>query len=160
MTNAHKKKAAIMLITFFIALGVFLVAGLAAAKYTGNTHPDYYLASSRVHPALIGFSAFATANSGYMFLGFIGYTYLTGLSAMWLLFGWFLGDLCASFVVHPRFKEASMRNKALSYAGILSYWHGDNNKNLQRLIGILSLVFLLTYASAQFLAGTTLLYSL
>lgn len=149
-----------MLITFISVLVVFLFIGLIASRYTTNTHADYYLASSRVHPALVGISAFASANSGYMFMGFIGYTYVTGLSSVWLILGWFFGDLFISFFVHPRFKEASTRNQALTYAGILSYWHGDNNKNLQRLIGVISIIFLLTYASAQFIAGSKAFYVL
>lgn len=149
-----------MVIAFLLFLLFFLGIGFFAAKKSRNTPEDYYLASAQVSPALVGLSAFASANSGYVFIGFIGYTYATGLSAMWLVFGWVFGDLLASFFVHVRMKQAAMRNKALSYACILSDWDGDTNKTLERLIGLISLVFLLTYASAQFMAGSKALYAI
>ncbi|MGB0454067.1 MAG: hypothetical protein ACPGJV_10170 [Bacteriovoracaceae bacterium] len=33
-------------------------------------------------------SAIATSNSGYMFIGMIGYTYTSGLQSIWLMVGW------------------------------------------------------------------------
>ena len=37
-----------------------------------------------MHPALAALSAVSTWNSGYMFIGFIGFTYAVGYSAIWI----------------------------------------------------------------------------
>lgn len=41
---------------------------------------------------LAGLSAVATNNSGYMFIGLMGYTYVVGLLSVWLMIGWITGD--------------------------------------------------------------------
>ncbi|MFO7495109.1 MAG: hypothetical protein R6X05_05685, partial [Desulfobacterales bacterium] len=66
-----------------------------------------YLASSNIRPSLAGLSAVATNNSGYMFIGVIGFTYVTGLAAMWLMVGWILGDFLASLFIHRRLREVT-----------------------------------------------------
>jgi sodium/proline symporter len=40
-----------------------------------NTPADYLIASGNVKPWLVALSAVATNNSGYMFIGMIGYKY-------------------------------------------------------------------------------------
>ena len=140
--------------SFLFFLGVFVVIGLSSVRQSKPTKQDYYLASSTVHPALVGLSAVATNNSGYMFIGVIGYTYATGLASIWIMFGWILGDFLASVFVHQRLRKATQHCDEVSYAGVLSNWYGGKHDSLQRLIGIVSLVFLLAYASAQLVAGS------
>ncbi len=79
-------------LSFAAFLVVFLAIGVSSARRASGTRKDYYLASASVSPALVGLSAVATNNSGYMFIGVIGYTYATGLPAIWLMLGWILGD--------------------------------------------------------------------
>ena len=95
-----------------------------------------------------------------MFIGAIGYTYVTGLASVWLMIGWITGDFMASLYVHKRLRKAAERSNASSYAGILSNWWGvdkdskEHFTTLRRLAAIITLLFLLTYASAQLLAGS------
>lgn len=143
-----------MLVSFILFLLGFTLIGLSTYWQSKSTRHDYYLASSDVRPWLVGLSAVATNNSGYMFIGVIGYTYATGLAALWLMFGWILGDFLGSMFIHSRLREATARSDEVSYAGVLSSWHGTRQPALQRLIGLTSLIFLLAYASAQFVAGS------
>ena len=140
---------------------MFVAIGVSSARKSRGTRQDYYLASSSVSPALVGLSAVATNNSGYMFIGVIGYTYATGLASIWLMSGWIAGDFLASTFVHRRLRTATESSGEVSYAGVLSNWY-DNGKqdNLQRIIGLISLIFLLAYASAQLVAGSKALHVL
>ncbi|RLT88055.1 MULTISPECIES: sodium/proline symporter [unclassified Ketobacter] len=143
-----------MVASFLFFLGLFVAIGLSSVLSSRQTKQDYYLASSSVSPALVGLSAVATNNSGYMFIGVIGYTYATGLAAIWIMVGWILGDFLASIYVHRRLRKATEASGEVSYAGVLSNWYGGRHDSLQRLIGLVSLVFLLAYASAQLVAGS------
>ncbi len=111
-------------------------------------------------PLLVGLSAVATNNSGYMFIGVIGYTYATGLASIWLMIGWIAGDYLASIFIHSRLHAATLRSREVSYAGLLSNWHGDHKPGLQRVAALISLFFLLAYASAQLVAGSKALHVL
>ena len=149
-----------MIISFIFFLLAFVAIGLLSTRKSRGTKADYYLASGSVKPWLVGLSAVATNNSGYMFIGVIGYTYATGLASIWLMIGWILGDFLASLFVHSRLHEATSRSNEVSYAGILSNWYSDNHGKLQRLIALISLAFLLAYASAQLVAGSKALHVL
>jgi SSS family transporter len=149
-----------MVYSFIGFLLLFTLIGVSSAWRSRGTKEDYYLASESVRPGLVGLSAVATNNSGYMFIGVIGYTYATGLASVWLMVGWIAGDFLASLYVHRRLKNATSACGEVSYAGVLSNWYGQKHSFLQRLIGIISLMFLLTYASAQLVAGGKALYAL
>ncbi len=149
-----------MLISFLFFLGIFTLIGILSAKQSKGTKKDYYLASSDVKPWLVGLSAVATNNSGYMFIGVIGYTYATGLPSIWLMIGWILGDFLASLFIHKRLRIATENSHELSYAGVLSNWYGQDFRYLKIIIGLISIVFLCTYASAQLLAGSKALHVL
>ncbi|MDX2465463.1 MAG: sodium/proline symporter, partial [Porticoccus sp.] len=149
-----------MIISFVLFLVLFTLIGISSTLKSRNTKEDYYLASASIKPWLVGLSAVATNNSGYMFIGVIGYTYVTGLASIWLMIGWIAGDFLASLYIHARLNKATTESGEVSYAGVLSHWHGENNDWLQRVIGVLSLCFLLVYASAQLVAGSKALHVL
>lgn len=143
-----------MVWSFLAFLTVFVVIGVSSVLHSRGTKQDYYLASNDVPASLVGLSAVATNNSGYMFIGVIGYTYMTGLAAVWLMVAWLLGDYLASTFIHARLRHATVKNAESSYAGVLGNWYGQKDRALQRLVALLSLVFLMAYAGAQLVAGS------
>ncbi len=147
-------------LSFLGFLLIFAGVGLSSIFKSRGTMRDYYLADRTVKPWLVGLSAVATNNSGYMFIGVIGYTYATGLASIWLMIGWIAGDFLASLFVHSRLRSATGDTNQVSYAGVLSHWYGDRQLRLQRLIGLISLLFLMAYASAQLVAGGKALHVL
>jgi SSS family transporter len=146
-------------ISFLIFLSAFVLIGVSSMRHATGQREDYYLASSTVPPWLVGLSAMATNNSGYMFIGVIGYTYATGLAAIWLMVGWITGDFLASLYVHKRLRDATEISSEASYGAVLSHWYSRSNA-LQKLIGLISVVFLMAYASAQLVAGGKALHAL
>jgi Na+/proline symporter len=149
-----------MIVTFVIFLAAFLFIGLASVFSSRKTKQDYYLASSSVSPLMVGLSAVATNNSGFMFIGVIGYTYATGLASIWLMLGWIVGDFLSSTFIHSRLRVATQKTGEASFAGVLSCWNGGQNRTLQAIIGGISLLFMLAYASAQLVAGGKALHVL
>ncbi|PCO05663.1 sodium/proline symporter [Microbulbifer flavimaris] len=149
-----------MLASFLFFLAMFAAIGVSSYLKSRGTKQDYYLASRDVSPFLVGLSAVATNNSGYMFIGVIGYTYATGLASVWLMVGWILGDFLGSLWVHKSLCRATHKTGESSYAGVISCWTGPRFVYWQRLAGVLSLIFLLAYASAQLVAGSKALYVL
>ncbi|MCB1650034.1 MAG: sodium/proline symporter [Pseudomonadales bacterium] len=144
-----------MLASFITCLLLFVAIGVSAARKSRGTSRDYYLAEQSVPPSLVGLSAVATNNSGYMFIGAIGYTYAVGLASVWLMVGWIAGDFLASLFVHHKLREAAAETTQSSYAGILSHWEGRQHFNtLRRTAALITLLFLLAYASAQLVAGS------
>ncbi|MDF1663967.1 MAG: sodium/proline symporter, partial [Planctomycetota bacterium] len=143
-----------MIITSFIAfLILFVIIGAASTTKSDKSHGDYLLAGRKVSPLLVGLSAMATNNSGYMFIGAIGYTYLDGLESIWVMFAWMAGDFLASFFIHKKMRVISQERKSLSFGSLVSTWDGHNFKYVRILAGIITVFFLGAYAAAQFKAG-------
>lgn len=141
------------LLAFALCLLLFVGVGLASMWKAKRTSEDYYLASQSVRPWLAGLSAVATNNSGYMFIGVIGFTYTTGLAAIWLMVGWILGDFLASLFVHRRLREATGATGEVSFAAVVALWAGKDFRIWRIIAAILSVVFLGAYATAQVAAG-------
>ncbi len=139
--------------SFIFFLLLFLGVGLASAFAAKGTRQDYYLAGSSVPPWLVALSAVATNNSGYMFIGVIGYTYVTGLASIWLMIGWILGDFLASLFIHRKLREATGETHEASFAGVMAAWHGRKFTMWRRVAAIVMIIFLGAYAAAQISAG-------
>lgn len=138
---------------------MFALVGISSARRARGTREDYYLASQDVSPFAAGLSAVATNNSGYMFIGVIGYTYSTGLAAIWLMFGWIAGDLIASLLIHRRVREVAQATGETTYVALLSGWYGTRFRWVRRVAALLTIVFLGAYAAAQMDAGGKALHA-
>lgn len=143
-----------MIASFVFFLILFLAVGLLSARFRKNTRHDYYLAGLSIPPWLVGLSAMATNLSGYMFIGLIGFTYHTGLSSIWLMFGWIIGDLLVSIFIHKPLREQTESQNQLSYAGVLACWDGQKFRLVQKIAAVMLIFLLMSYASAQMLAGS------
>ncbi|MEM0951912.1 MAG: sodium/proline symporter [Cyanobacteria bacterium P01_H01_bin.74] len=149
-----------IIISFLLFLLFFVVIGVLSSLKNKHTTDDYLLAGQNVKPWLVALSAVATNNSGYMFIGMIGYTYTMGISSVWMMIGWVLGDLLASGFIHKRLRIASARENVLSFSSVLSNWHGTDFKWLRLLGGLITIGFLGAYAAAQLNAGSKALHVL
>ena len=149
-----------ILASFLGFMLLFVVIGGLSYLQRKKTAEDYLVANRSMAPWLVGLSAVATNNSGYMFTGMIGFTYSTGLSSIWLMIGWIVGDLAASFSIMKRLKQTAEQRDLHSFGGLLADWHGMGFNKLRRISGLLILVFLGAYAAAQFNAGSKALHVL
>jgi SSS family transporter len=141
-----------MILSFLIILLVIALVGLSAGRLSKPNKADYYLAGKSLSPWIVGLSAMATNNSGYMFIGLIGFTYLVGLPSIWLMIGWIMGDFLISRTVHKKINEAATINSNVTYASVIGAW-SKQGQFITKFIGLLSLIFLIIYASAQFVSG-------
>lgn len=146
--------------SFLGFLFLFLLVGLASFLRSKNVKEDYYLASKEVSPMFVGLSAVATNNSGYMFIGVIGYTYAVGLASIWLMIGWIAGDFLASLYVHRQLRISTEETGELTFSGVLSSWGGTNFKYLRFIAALVTVIFLGAYAAAQLSAGGKALHAI
>lgn len=136
---------------FALALAGFLAVGLAAALRQQRSTEDYYLAGRAQPPWLVGLSAVATNNSGYMFIGVIGFTYAAPADALFLMLGWLTGDLLATRRVHGALARRAREEGARSYLALLL--PPAASPKLARFFALLTLLFMVSYCAAQLLAG-------
>ena len=146
--------------SFLFFLLIFASIGLASIRKSTRSLSDYLLAGQQTAPWLVALSAVASNNSGYMFIGMIGYTYTIGLASIWLMVGWIVGDFLSSLFVHGRLRQATEKEHALSFAEVLSTWGNVHYSKLRILGALITILFLGTYAGAQLNAGSKALHVL
>ena len=142
-----------LIASFLLFLLIFIGIGVASTLKSDNSNADYLLAGRSVSPWLVGFSAMATNNSGYMFIGAIGYTYAKGLESIWVMFAWMFGDFLASLFIHRKMRAVSEERHSLSFGTLVARWDGHSFRFVQIFAGLITVLFLGAYAAAQFKAG-------
>ena len=146
--------------SFIFFMLIFLLVGFSSVLVRKKQSSDYLLAGRSLPPSLAGLSAVATNNSGYMFIGMIGFTYTTGLGAVWLMVGWIFGDFLISLLVHRRLRRATGEFDSLTYPSLLANWYGQNHRWVRILAALISVIFLGIYSAAQLSAGSKALHVL
>ncbi len=146
--------------SFLGFLVIFILIGVSSVIKSEKSNSDYLLAGHGISPWLAALSAVATNNSGYMFIGLIGFTYTAGLQSVWLMFGWILGDYVISNFVHKKLRENTEKKNLLSFGGVMSRWYGGEFSKLRKIVGLVTFIFLGIYAAAQFKAGSKALHVL
>ena len=149
----------------FVLFSLALVGVGVAASIKRKANPeDYLLAGRGVHPVLTGLSAVSTNHSGFMFIGLVGFTYTSGVQAVWLMLGWMLGDVVAWSGLNQRVRRYSEQHGVMSLPALLGVYTDEGQPRQDRalvvLAGWLTLIFLCGYAAAQLKAASTALYAL
>lgn len=150
-----------MLGAFLVSLMVFLGIGVWSSTASQGTTEDYLVAGRSIPPWLTALSSVATNNSGFMFIGMIGFTYREGFSALWMAAAWVMGDALAWWWVHPRVRRYAERVDAVSVPRLLgTHPDGTSSRSVTALAAALTFLFLGGYAAAQLQAGGTALHEL
>ena len=143
-------------LSFILFLLLFTGVGIYSASRQQHTTTDYLLASRNVNPWLMGLSAFATAHSGGMFISIIGWTYTVGISSVWLLVGWFVGDYLAWFVIHKPLRIVSEETNSETIGAFLAQKQRYNA--IAAVSALITIAFLGAAAAAQLLAASKALH--
>jgi len=147
--------------SFAVFLLGFTLIGAFSAREKQDSSEDYLVASRNVSPWLVALSAVSTNNSGYMFIGLIGFAFRSGVQAVWVQVGWILGDYLTWLWVHKRVRAQSEEVDANSVPGLLAMnAKGHMKRPIAIAAGILTFLFLGGYAAAQLKAGSTTLHAL
>ncbi len=147
-------------ISFLFFLGLFTIIGIYSAVHKQSTTEDYLLAGRGINPYFAALSAVATNNSGFMFIGMIGYTYTTGISSMWIMVGWILGDYFSWRWVYRRLRIQSEMRQVHTVPSYLAHTSNGTSRAVVIISAIITFLFLGVYAAAQLNAGSRALHSL
>ena len=141
--------------SFLLFMFAFAGIGLASMWVKEDTTDDYLVAGRGMHPALAALSAVSTWNSGYMFIGFIGFTFTMGYSIMWIGLGSMVGQIVAWVWLYKFIQQSANERGVRSLSSLVSQVTGSPEA---KLAAMLSIIFLAVYAAAQLTSGGKALY--
>jgi sodium/proline symporter len=135
----------------------FTLAATFFAAYLGRKHSAKSgegLAGEKLNKWLIGLSAGATANSGFVVTGAVGLGYMYGMQWVMLPLAWLLGDIIFWRFFPAKINEFGRVSGATTISEILT--HGQTGpwaKALSVLTALVIVVCLGGYTTAQWIAG-------
>ena len=145
----------ILVASFSLFMCAFAGIGLASMLVKEDTTDDYLVAGRGMHPALAALSAVSTWNSGYMFIGFIGFTFTMGYSIIWIGFGSLIGQIVAWIWLYKFIQQSANERGIRSLSSLVSEVTGSPEA---KLAAVFSVLFLSVYAAAQLTSGGKALY--
>ena len=145
----------VLVASFLLFMCAFAGIGLASMWVKEDTTDDYLVAGRGMHPALAALSAVSTWNSGYMFIGFIGFTYTMGYSIIWIGLGSMIGQIVAWVWLYKFIQQSAKERDVRSLSSLVSNVTGSPEA---KLAAVLSVLFLAVYAAAQLTSGGKALY--
>ena len=145
----------LLVASFTLFMCAFAGIGLASMLVKEDTTDDYLVAGRGMHPALAALSAVSTWNSGYMFIGFIGFTFTMGYSIIWIGFGSLIGQIVAWIWLYKFIQQSANERGIRSLSSLVSDVTGSPEA---KLAAVLSVLFLSVYAAAQLTSGGKALY--
>ena len=145
----------VLVASFLLFMCAFAGIGLASMWVKEDTTDDYLVAGRGMHPALAALSAVSTWNSGYMFIGFIGFTFTMGYSIIWIGLGSMIGQIVAWIWLYKFIQQSANERGVRSLSSLVSDVTGSPEAKLAALFSVL---FLSVYAAAQLTSGGKALY--
>ena len=134
----------------FIVYSLGIVAfGLYSTKLRKKTTDDFVLASRELGPWASSLSASASAESGWVMLGLVGFAYTNGISALWILIGIAFGYLFNWYVIAERLRKATLECGAVTLPQYIAHRFGKNSLSLRIIPAIIITVAMLGYVAAQ-----------
>lgn len=134
---------------------VIYVGFIGAKRIKGLS--DFAVASESMGPIALGLAFAATFFSAATFLGYVGFAYAWGASALWIFLAIFGGSTLGFIVIAKGVRDSNTSIKALS----LPDWLGEMYKSdaLRAIVSVIILIQLF-YVAGQLSAGGTLLSGL
>lgn len=140
-------------VTFIAFLLLFILVGIYSATRKQNTTTDYLLGSRNINPWLTALSAMATGQSGFLFIGQVGFAYKLGISSLWLTIGWLIGDYLAWYFIFKRLRQISEETASDTFSSFLSQ-NIKGSRAIAVISALITIAFLGSYAAAQLVAGS------
>jgi sodium/proline symporter len=140
-------------VSFTIYTLLIVAVGVYSARFARRSDEDYFLAGRALGPWVAALSACASGSSGWVTMGLVGFGYIHGLRALWLVPGVVLGIMFNWFVLAGRMRDRAADTGALTIPDLMAF-HFNERRPILRILSvvvILSAMFL--YVAAQFAAA-------
>lgn len=142
---------AISFLCYTVAIGLL---GLASVRYSSESRADFLVADRGLGAWVAGLSSAASAESGWVTLGLVGYAFNTGIAALWVVPGTVAAFLFNWFVVSPRLRRAASECEAITLTDVIVSPYDRTTANRIRSVSIVvTLLMLVLYGAAQFSAA-------
>ena len=142
---------------FALTLVATLVVSILGRRHESRRGQDG-LSSQRLNRWLVGLSAGATANSGFVVTGAVGLGYVGGIKWLFLPIAWLAGDIVFWLIFPGKINRIGAEAKATTLTDLIVFdLPPEAGRRIKLVIGVILLTCLSGYVSAQWVAGAKFL---
>lgn len=143
------QEATIILVTLVAYKVVMILIGLWAAS-RNRSEADFFLGGRGLGPFVAGLSYAASTSSAWVILGFSGFVYAIGLSALWMIPGVFAGYAVVWLYFGRRLQQESRSHQQVTLTDFLLQDSQGDLKRIAALAGAVLVLFcFIFYVAAQ-----------
>jgi len=140
-----------------IAFGLYSIAivglGLAAARTKDRSDDDFFLAGRSLGPWLAALSASASSSSGWTTIGLVGFAFVNGAMAYWIIPGVLFGFIFNWVVIAPRLHDRATEIEARTVPDLFAFHFRERLPILRLTSVVVIMVAMFLYVAAQFAAA-------
>lgn len=138
----------------FLGYLILLIAvGIYSARFSSSGISEFFIGGRKMNKLVIALSAVVSGRSAWLLLGVTGLVYMRGISAIWALFGYILVELILFLTYAKRLRTFSEQYDCITVPDFFAERFDDKNGSLRVVLVSVFLIFMVSYVSAQFVAG-------
>lgn len=136
-----------------IAYGVLLLGIGLWASARAKSSEKFLLGDRQIGPLVAGIAYAASSSSAWVLLGFSGFVYATGVSALWMVPGILAGYLVVWLWAGRMLQDEARANNHLTLTDLLAHGATPKAARLIRILASLMIAFCFSYYVAAQLRG-------
>lgn len=141
------------MLTIIISFTVYTIAtvivGILSLWRSKNTNLDFYLAGREHGAWLSAFSACASAESGWVILGLVGFSFTEGVSAAWVLPGCIAGYIFNWTFIAPKLRRLSHSSNSVTLPDFLASRLDGKNLPIRIIAVVIISISMIIYVAGQ-----------
>ncbi|MFN1835619.1 sodium/proline symporter [Balneola sp. MJW-20] len=141
-------------IAAFIGYLVLLIGiGIYASRFSSAGISEFFIGGRKMNRLVVALSAVVSGRSAWLLLGVTGMAYTQGASALWAAFGYIVVEWFLFMYYARRLRLFSEKYDCITVPDFFAERFDDKNGLLRLILVFIFLVFMVSYVSAQFVAG-------
>lgn len=127
--------------------------GVWSARFSSGGVSEYFLGGRQIGRFVVALSAVVSGRSAWLITGVTGMAYARGASAVWAVVGYIVAELLLFLYYARRLRRFTEARDAITLPDFYAARFGDRSGLLRGLLVLIIFVFMVSYVSAQFVAG-------
>lgn len=127
--------------------------GIYSSRFSSEGISEFFIGGRKMNRFVVALSAVVSGRSAWLLLGVTGMAYAQGASAVWAVIGYIIVELFLFLYYARRLRNFSEVYDCITIPDFFAERFNDKTGSLRILLVIVFLIFMVSYVSAQFVAG-------
>lgn len=134
-------------------LALLIGIGVYSSRFSSEGISEFFIGGRKMNRFVVALSAVVSGRSAWLLLGVTGMAYAQGASAVWAVIGYIVVELFLFLYYARRLRNFSEAYNCITIPDFFAERFNDKSGMLRILLVTVFLIFMVSYVSAQFVAG-------